>query len=498
MKILNTSQIRQADEYTIKHEPIPSIDLMERASEAFTGCFLRYFSKDQPVLLICGVGNNGGDGLAVARMLNDRGFSVTISVMGNLERASKDFNLNYDRVKSLGIEMIEFSNQVIAGKDVIVDALFGSGLTRPVTDGEYAEAIRIINGSSAKVISIDIPSGLFAEQVVEDGEVVEADMVVSFQVPKLAFFMPENERFIKEWEVVNIGLNDSFIDQIESPYYTFKMENAKKLLKRRPRFYHKGDAGRALLVGGSKGKIGASVLSARACLRAGVGLLNVHIPALGNDIVQSSVPEAMVILDPETEMISVVPPIDNYKAIGIGPGIGIQQKTYKALSRLLESAHIPLVLDADALNIISEHRELISLIPINSILTPHPGEFRRLVGDWTNDYERLELQKGFSRDHEVIIVLKNAHSSISLPDGRVFFNTTGNPGMATAGSGDVLTGIITGVLAQGYAEDEAALLSVFLHGLSGDLCVEVSSEEPLIASDIIENLSVAYKRLHDS
>ncbi len=491
MKILTAEQIRLADQFTIENEPISSIDLMERASGAFTDWFIRKFTTAQSVIVVSGTGNNGGDGLAIARIIKNSGFDVTVMIIGSWEKGSPDFKINLNRLKDLnrGTELL--SQKATISQDVVIDALFGSGLTRPVT-GNFADIINRINGSESTVVSVDIPSGLFCDKPVLNGAIVEADYVVSFQVPKLSFFLPQHGGYVGNWEVVDIGFKQEYIDSVESSNETVDPKFISSLFKVRAKFYHKGNAGRALLVTGRRGKIGASILCAKACLRSGIGLLELHIPGDGNIILQTTVPEAMVHLDSNPNYITQTTETEAYDVIGFGPGIGQDKATIKAIGDYIEKCKTPVVIDADALNILSSNPLLIPIIPANSILTPHPGEFKRMVGDWTDDYDRLEKQKEFSSKHNVIVVLKNAHTSTTLPDGRVFFNTTGNPGMATAGSGDVLTGIITGLLGQGYEPWKSAILAVYLHGLAGDISKEILGvEESIIASDIVDNLPKA-------
>ncbi len=497
MKILSVAQIRRADQYTIENEPISSIDLMERASESFVNWFREKFNADQKVLILCGTGNNGGDGLAIARILGSSGYEVDVIIVGDWERGSPDFKINLDRLKKSAIipQVSTSADELRAG--IIVDGLFGSGLSRPVS-GQYVEVIKKVNDSRSIVTSIDVPSGLFCDEPVEDGAIVKADYVISFQFPKLSFFLPQNGDYVKNWKVVNIGLDERFIASTDTHYQTIEIGLIKSFLKARPKFYHKGSAGRALLVTGSLGKFGASILCAKACLRSGIGLLELHIPREANAILQTAVPEAMVNLDQDSNYLTLAFDTEVYDVIGLGPGIGREESTVNAIKSYLEKFDKPVVLDADALNILSDNPELIGLIPANSILTPHPGELKRLVGSWSNDYQRLDMQKDFSSKNNVIVVLKNAHSSITLPDGPVYFNTTGNPGMATAGSGDVLTGIITGFLGQGYQPWKAALLSVYLHGLSGDIGKEnLGAEESLIATDLIDNLPEAIRKTRE-
>ncbi|MFM7850436.1 MAG: NAD(P)H-hydrate dehydratase, partial [Flammeovirgaceae bacterium] len=376
--------------------------------------------------------------------------------------------------------------------DIIIDAIFGSGLSRPAS-GVYAQVMNAINESKAKVVAVDVPSGLYVNKH-SSGDIVKAHYTVSFQLPKLAFLLPENEKYVGEWAVVDIGLSKDFVRNTNCDYFFVDKKSTGKLLKPRHRFSHKANYGHALLLAGSYGKIGACVLAARAALRAGVGLLTIGSPKCGYNILQTSVPEAMVQPDEADKYLSKLSEL-NYQTVGVGPGIGKHPETAEVLKNLLSNFRQPMVLDADALNILAENSSLFSFVPKNSILTPHPKEFERLIGRWGNDFERLEKQKQLSKQYHWVIVLKGANSSITSPRGEVFFNSTGNAGMATAGSGDVLTGILTALLAQGYESTEAAVLGVYLHGLAGDLAAYDIGQDSLMASDIITYLPQAFRAL---
>ena len=495
MKILSIEDTRALDEYTIKHEPIASIDLMERASLAFSDWFVsNVFTKK--VTIICGTGNNGGDGLAIARFLHARSYNVKVFVVGDIEKGSSDFKLNWDRLDTKP-DIIDDNLPEIDSEAVIIDAIFGSGLSRPVR-GHYAEVINHLNAQPNTIISVDMPSGLFADQVSKGESIIKASVTVTFQLPKLAFMFPESYPFVGEWFAVDIGLSQEFIDSVNTKYHYLKSDDVRPLIKPLPKFSHKGTNGHGLIVAGSHGKMGAAVLASRAALRSGIGLLSVHVPRCGNDIMQNSVPEAMTIPDISDEHISDLHAVEKYSAIGIGPGLGKHISTVKALGELLRTASKPLVIDADALNIISENQELLELIPSNSILTPHPKEFERLVGSWTNDFERLKKLRQFSQRFDLIVVLKGAHTAIASGDGKVYFNSTGNPGMGKGGSGDVLLGVLTSLLAQGYQPLDVAKIGVYLHGLAGDFAAETYHEKSMIASDIIEMIAQAYQELLSS
>jgi NAD(P)H-hydrate epimerase len=351
-----------------------------------------------------------------------------------------------------------------------------------------------LNDASATIVAIDIPSGLMADSP-SPGPVVKADFTVSFQLPKLAFFLPQCHAFVGRWFLVDIGLNKDFIKQVVASHFQVTKKDSRKILRRRSTFGHKGNFGHALLVAGSYGKMGAAVLASRGALRAGLGLLTTHIPRCGYDILQSSVPEAMTTVDSHQDVVSGIPLSARYNTIAIGPGLGTSPETVNAFRSLLEQFGKPMVIDADGLNILSENRECMHLVAPGSILTPHPGEFERLVGNWKDDFERLEKQKQLAHELKSVVVLKGAFTSIATPDGKVFFNSTGNPGMATGGSGDVLTGILAGFMAQGYEALHAALLGVYLHGLAGDLAAVDKGVNSLIASDIVNFLPSAFLSL---
>lgn len=495
IKILNTQQIKQLDAFTIEHEPVKSIDLMERACDAFISWFTQRFDASHKVGIVCGTGNNGGDGLGIARQLNELHYPVKVWIVRGNASITKDFEVNFGRLKGK-VEMNEIISEadqnLFSDRHILVDAIFGSGLTR-AAEGIYAQAIRCINKTKALRIAVDIPSGLMADQHVA-GEIVRADHTVSFQLPKLAFLLPANFQFVGEWHLVDIGLSKSHLREAEASHFLLARKDIRKRILKRSKFDHKGTFGHALLIAGGFGKMGASVLASRACLRAGAGLVTVRIPQSGYSVVQSAVPEAMASVYEDGKLFSDNLETDTFNAIGIGPGLGQTKEVVNSLCKILELGK-PLVIDADALNNIASHREWLTIIPPGSILTPHPKEFERLVGSWKDDFERLKMQVQLAQQVKSVVILKGAHSSIATPDGNVYFNSTGNPGMATGGSGDVLTGILTGLMAQKYAAENAAIVSVFLHGLSGDLASRDKGQQSLMASDLVDYLPYAFKTL---
>jgi len=497
MKILSAQQIREADQYTITHEPVRSEDLMERASGAFTEWFAGKFSNERPVKIFSGIGNNGGDGLAIARMLHERNYRVEVFIVRYAPTPSKDFLTNEQRLKKLPVKVSEINDgnsfPPIAENDIIIDGLWGSGLNRTI-EGFAADLIQHLNHSPATKVAIDIPSGLFADTYSSSVK-FKADFTLTFESPKLSFLFPENFPFVGEFVVKSIGVHRDFIAKAETADYYVSEDLAGKLVKPRKKFDHKGSYGHTLIMGGSYGKIGAAVLCAEAALRAGAGLVTSYVPKCGYDIMQGRLPESMTLTDRQDEIISDIPELSPYQAIGAGPGIGKHARTSAALHQLISTAEMPLVLDADALNIISENKVWLNELPNNSILTPHPKEFERLFGTTTDNHQKLELQKEVSKLYRIIIVLKRANTVITSPAGETYFNSTGNPGMATGGAGDVLTGVITGLVSQGYTPLHSAILGVYLHGLAGDLAGASNSRHSIIASDISHHLGKAFHKI---
>lgn len=501
MKLFRSDQIRNIDQYTIENEPVSSVELMERAAQQLFFWINERYEKSSRFVVFAGTGNNGGDGLVLARLLANNGYKADVQFINVSDKISSDCGLNLDRlenVTNVTISHLKDKSQfpVTGADDVVIDAIFGSGLTRPVT-GLQADVIQMINKADSLVISIDLPSGLFGEDNSNNSNtnIINADYTLSFQFPKLSFMFTENARFAGEWIVLPIGLSEDAIKNTESPYNYLINSDILPLLKERSRFDHKGTFGHGLLIAGSEGKMGAAVLGAKAALRSGIGLITCHIPSGGNLIMQSTVSEAMVMKDKSEKYISEIGSAEIFSAVGIGPGIGTDSETQLALKSFLAECNKPLVLDADALNILSLDKKLLELLPPQTILTPHPKEFERLFGKTSDSYERLRKQIAFSEKYKCIIVCKGANTTISTPSGDVYFNSTGNPGMATGGSGDVLTGIILSLLAQGYTPVNATITGVYLHGLAGDIAAGESCYESIIASDIINCIGKAFNKI---
>jgi ADP-dependent NAD(P)H-hydrate dehydratase / NAD(P)H-hydrate epimerase len=501
MKLFSTNQIAGLDKFTIENEPVSDIDLMERAALQITHWLVKKFFSKQKMLFFAGPGNNGGDALAIARQMADLGFNCEVYLpdFGKELKGSPAINLErlkiQDKVK-LAVIKNEAGFPEIDSNDIIIDGLFGSGLTRPL-EGFAAKMVQKMNQLQNTMVAIDIPSGLMGEDNSSNitDNIIKADYTLTFQFPKISFLFAENEIFTGEWEVLSIGLHSEGINRTLSYFYFQEIEDIQKIIQPRSKFAHKGSFGHALLIAGSFGKMGAAVLASKACLRSGVGLLTSHVPRQGYTIIQATVPEAMASVDEHDFMFTCFPELTAFSAVGIGPGLNKKHNTCKAFCELLEKINIPLVIDADGLNILSENKTWLEKLPENSILTPHPGEFQRLAGESVNSYERIQKQLQFSKQYKVVVVLKGAFTSIATPDGKLYFNSTGNAGMATAGSGDVLTGIILGLLAQGITPVDAARVGVFIHGLAGDLAATVISENALIAGDIIDYIGKAFLTL---
>jgi ADP-dependent NAD(P)H-hydrate dehydratase / NAD(P)H-hydrate epimerase len=500
MKIFTAEQIREWDQYTIHHEPVDSLLLMERAAARCTEWLLKNCNNANQFMIFCGKGNNGGDGLAIARMLFLQNRVIEVFVVESYTKASSDFSANFQRLQKLNVSVKAIWNRedipVLPANAVIVDALYGSGLNRP-TEGITAELINTINRSGCTTVAVDIPSGLFADKSSKGCDVVQADFTLSFQSYKLAFLLPENEKYTGETVILDIGLHPDFERNTVARFELTERAFIKSLLLPRKKFAHKGSFGHAALLTGSFGMMGAAILAAKGCLRSGVGKADVHIPECGLNILQAAVPEAICKPGKNATHLSKLPEMDVYDAAGIGPGIGMHKETTELLKQFFLSYKKPAVLDADALNIIAANKILSDIITPASVLTPHPKEFERLFGPSENDFDRIELALQKAKQHNIYIILKGRYSFIASPDGKGYFNSTGNPGMATAGSGDVLTGMITGLLAQGYSPLHAALIAVYWHGLAGDLAAKEKSEPAMIAGDIVEMLGKAFIKLSE-
>ena len=508
MKIFSAAQIREADQYTIEHLPISSLQLMEKAAIQCTQWLTSEYGKNlHSFHIICGTGNNGGDGLAIARLLRQLGFDAHAYLLHYSDKASGDNKANQAALQQQFADALTILHNAgdlpeLPASAVIVDAIFGTGMSRPL-EGWVADVVRKINelGNTHPIVAIDLPSGLLTDESSKDLLTVQAHHTLSFEVYKLAFVLPENASRVGEVHILPIGLHPDYLTRTATRYHVVEESMIRSIYKPRLPFAHKGTYGHVLLIAGSYGKMGAAVLSAQACLHAGVGLLTVYIPECGYNILQVAAPAAMCLVDDDAQQsvqfheAVTGDGADKYKTIAVGPGLGTSGDTARALEKLLQRYHQPMVIDADALNIIGAHPELLAHIPPRSLLTPHPKEFERLFGPSDNDVERLAKLSREAVNRNLYILLKGRFTAIASPDGSIHFNSTGNPGMATGGSGDVLTGILSGILAQGYSSKDTMLLGTYLHGLAGDLGATENSQEALLANDIVSHIGKAYLKI---
>lgn len=499
MKIFTAAQIRACDAYTIKASAIESEELMERAAVRCVAWLKERFPKDALFVVLCGTGNNGGDGLAITRLLHQRGFGVKAFLLNFSTELSTDCMTNLRRLQTMDKELVSVVQPDTFITDIrpniiILDAILGSGLSRPV-QGWLAAFIDHIHHLPNRKIAIDIPSGLPADVLPDTGtSVLKVSDTLTFQFYKRTFLHPESARSAGDIHLLDIGLDKTFITATHSQYRTIEQDDALAIYQPRDRFGHKGTFGSVLIAAGSYGKMGAAVLSAKAALRSGAGLVTTLIPGCGYQVMQTAAPEVMCRTTGDKE-INVINEWGLMNAIGIGPGIGTDAKTALAVAEFIDACKTPVVVDADALNIIATHPELLAKLPNGSVLTPHPKEFARLFGENTNTMIQVDHARMQAMRYNINIVLKGHHTAVITNEGECWYNMTGNAGMATGGSGDVLTGIITGLIAQGYEPHNAAILGVYLHGLAGDIAAKELSQEALTAGDIINYLGQAFKTL---
>ncbi|WP_294304518.1 NAD(P)H-hydrate dehydratase [uncultured Chryseobacterium sp.] len=498
MKIFTSEQIQEGDRYTIEHEPVLSIQLMERAAEACVTWISENCKNHRNFAIFCGSGNNGGDGFAIARMLYQKGFDIDVFT-DSKAKFSPDAQINFRELKEIsGISVREFRearDYRFDSRTVIIDALFGTGLSRPL-EGELKDLIEFLNTKNNIKVSIDLPSGLFADSVSpENPAIFKADYTLSFQFWKKTFFHPETGKYAGKVRILDINISEDYVAETETENYVINDKAVKQIFRSRQEFSHKGTYGKVTIIGGSYGKIGAAVLSAKAALKSGAGLTFALAPKCGYEILQTSNPEAMFI-EGGTDVIDHIE-VDENTVYGVGPGLGTDPKTVKAFLAFLKGYSKPLILDADALNIISRDPQNLKLIPKESIITPHPKEFERLFGATENSFKRVELAKIKAKEHHIFIVLKDHRTQVVTPEGKVFYNITGNSGLAKGGSGDILTGIIASFSAQRYTQEEAAILGVWFHGRAAESASEKYSKESMLPTDVIHEFGNVFTELNN-
>ena len=498
--VLTAEQVRKADAHSIAHEPITSIDLMERAARACAEVLKELHPvKNVGFLVLAGCGNNGGDGLAIARMCAANGTRVRVLLCHYKPELSADALTNLERLESSAVDVVHLEVGSVLppplDNEVVIDALLGAGLDRPIS-GWLKEVVQQVNRWPNQVISIDLPSGLFAQDNTTNDPkaIIQADHVLTLEVPKLALLLPDNGPWVGQWHRIRIGLDRSFIHALGSKELLVEEQDVREFMPERPRTAHKGTFGHALLVAGSEGKAGAAVLAAHACARSGTGLITVQLPLGLQPAMNAALPEAMTLTD-ALDKRSSPEGTTRFSVVGIGPGIGTGDVAARMLKRMVQDASTPLVLDADALTILRENRTWLAFLPKRTVLTPHPKEFDRLTEPSATGFERLGKARSFAIRFGIVLVLKGANTAVCSPDGTVYFNPTGNPGMAKGGSGDALTGIITGLLAQGVEPVSAAVLGVYAHGLAGDLAAEELGMDAMLPTDLIDHLPLAWRRI---
>ncbi|KPM30585.1 YjeF-related protein [Croceitalea dokdonensis DOKDO 023] len=499
MKIFSAQQIYDADNFTITKQDISSDILMERSAlRIFEWMHQRLQGAQVKIHLFCGIGNNGGDGIALARYLQENGYDIKVYVVNYSEKRSKDFLINLDRLKDrkLWPEFLDGNHDApkVQREDIVVDAIFGIGLNRPPAPW-VGELIGHLNVSGAFTLAVDIPSGMFMERIPENPEhVIRANYVLSFQAPKIPFFLPQTGIYVNQWELLDIGLDAEYLLTTQTAFEFIGKPEVLPMYIPRLKFTHKGTYGHVLAIGGSKGKIGAIRLASEAALTTGAGRVTAQIPKCGYLPLQTSVPEVMVEADDQEDFLTNFFVSDSHSVVCLGMGMGQEDKTVSAFNRFIKQYTGPLVIDADGLNILAKHPELKGHLPKDAILTPHPKELKRLLGDWKDDFEKLELVKAFSIKYKCIVILKGAHT-IVVQGGKGFINSTGNPGMATAGTGDVLAGMVASFLAQGYGPLQASIFAVYLHGLAGDLAIAENGYEAMTASKLIDFIGKSFLEL---
>jgi hydroxyethylthiazole kinase-like uncharacterized protein yjeF len=489
MKLLSPQQIHEWDAYTIEHEPVASIDLMERASRQCTDFIIEQQFIRGAIKIFCGKGNNGGDGLAIARQLIEAGMQPFVYILEFGAKGTEDFQTNLARLHPLTnniyfLQSTEFF-PAIDESDLVIDALYGSGLNRPLKDLS-AQLVEHINRSHATVVAIDVPSGMFIDKSSKGNTVIKASYTLTFQSLKLCFVVSENAEHFGKMQVLDIGLLPEFLNKVECNEL-ITLRTIKSIYKKRNAFSHKGNFGHALIIAGNKGKMGAALMAAKACLRSGAGLTTLSTPEPFLQTVHAAIPEAMCVLRDEGTDYK------KFTSLGIGPGLGTDESAAELVLEALENFSKPMVIDADALNIISQHKDWLNKIPRGSIITPHPKEFERLFGKTNDDFEKMNCALEMSKKFPIVIVLKG-HYTLIASNGEAHFNSTGNAGLAKGGSGDVLTGILTALLSQ-YDPLQAVLLGVYLHGLAADITSQTIAVESMIANDIIDHISDAFLTL---
>ncbi len=495
LPLLTSAQAKATDAYTIAHEPVNAIDLMERAAEAFVKCFVNHYSdKEKRIAVYCGTGNNGGDGLAIARLLHQQHYqNITVKIARFSDKETDDFDTNLKRLKAVEVVEIATDDELpTETADIILDGLLGTGLNKPLS-GDYKKLVNYLNRLNKHVVAIDIPTGFFADgELSQDATVLKANLVITFQQPKINFLLPESAAYMDAFEVADIGIKPEYIVKQNSPYQLLQQADISAKLKPRTNFTHKGTYGHALIIAGEPETMGAAILCSSACAHTGAGLTTACIPESGLTALNAAWPEVMAIVRKD----GYPPKIDpkKFTSVAIGPGLGKQNGSLKLLQTTFAEFDRPIVVDADGLNLMAENH-LYRTIPVHSIITPHVKEFDRLFGEHKNWWQRINTMMQKAREYQLYIVLKNRYTMIGTPDGQVYFNPTGNPAMASGGMGDVLTGVIVSLLAQDYTPQDACIIGTYIHGLAGDDLALPHKRSTVLAGDVAKHIPVIIAKL---
>jgi NAD(P)H-hydrate epimerase len=500
MKIFTNDGLRRIGDRTLEKENIMMLDLIERAASAVSYELISRWRTSKRFVIFAGPGDNGADALAVARMMYEQGYRPEVYLFNIRSAQLSDCCLaNRDRLIEVAgddIEFIEvirnFNPPALDENDVVVDGLFGNGLRTPLRGG-YTSLVQYINSSGAYVVSIDIPSGMFGEWNMGNDRrnIIHADLTLTYQSKRLAFYFAENAEFIGDCKVLDLELDRESLARTPTDFYLIEREDVHEVMHPRNPFINKYDNGTVLLIAGSYGMMGAAVLAARGALRVGAGLVTVHAPRCGFQVLQTAVPEALFEPDRNEIMTTSIDQRKTYSVVALGPGLSTYDETLEAVHQFIMNFKRPCLLDADALNCIARRPMLLRSIPPRSVITPHAIEFDRLFGEHHTDEERLKKALDVSKIYNITIVLKGHYTMTVRPDSKVYVNSSGNPGMATPGSGDVLTGVISGLIAQNYQPDWSVVLGVYLHGLAGDLAAQEHGTYGMVASDIVDHLGKA-------
>ncbi len=513
MELLTAEQMRNADRLTME-AGIPGRVLMESAGRGAARIFLNLFKENLQgkAGIACGCGNNGGDGFVVARYLKAHGVEPVVYLFGNPEKLAGDARANYELLGPMGIRIQTLATESdlagarteMAGIGAWVDALFGTGLKENLR-GIYPGVIETINSFNRPVLAIDIPSGINSDTGQPSPVAIKAEVTVTFGHPKPGHVMPPGFEYTKRLHVIDIGIPEAVTARVEPDHAVITDSMLSRILKPRQADIHKGKTGHVLVLAGSTGKAGAALLCATSVLRAGAGLVTLGIPENISLYGTRSIPEIMTlplppagdgVLGPDAARKAIDFASDK-ACIAMGPGIGTNEITKKAVDMIISEANVPVVIDADGINNIASDPGLLEKRKHDTVLTPHPGEMARLTGLTPADVQkdRIGIARSFATKYKVVLILKGARTIVATPEGKIYINPTGNPGMASAGMGDILTGLIAGVIAQGYSAADASCLGVYLHGASADILAQQKGPYGYLASEVQYGIPETFKRL---